>query len=62
MIKQKGISYSSLGKRLSQETNLKIGESLYYWLKVEVKPIIKRPKTRLNMCLRTGGVSVKLYD
>jgi len=62
-IKQKGIKNPSFGKRVSQETRNKIGESLkFYWLKVEVKPIIKRPETRLNMCLRTGGVSVKLYD
>lgn len=48
-IKQRGINNPSFNKTLSQETRNKIKESLKsYWLKVEVKPIIKRnikPKT-----------------
>jgi group I intron endonuclease len=62
-IKLKGVNNPSFGKRLSEETRLKIGESLKaFWLGNKFKPLKRTPETKLKMSLRTRGVKVKVFN
>jgi group I intron endonuclease len=65
-IKLKGINNPSFGKTLSQETRIKISESLKSSLifknSIKLKPKHITPETKLKRSLRTPGVKVKVFD
>ena len=65
-IKQKGINNPSFGKTLSQETRIKISESLKSSLmfKNSIKLRLNHftHETKIRMSLRTHGVKVKVFD
>jgi group I intron endonuclease len=65
-IKLKGINNPSFGKTLSQETRIKISESLKssFMFKNSIKLRLKNitHETKLKRSLRSHGVKVKVYD
>jgi group I intron endonuclease len=65
-IKQKGINNPSFGKILSQETRIKISESLKSSLmfknSIKLRLNHNTEETKLKRSLRTHGVKVKVFD
>ena len=65
-VRQKGINNPFFGKRHSDETRMKISESLrssiVFKNSFKLKPKFKTDETKLKMSLRTRGVKVKVFD
>ena len=61
-INNTGVNHPFFGKRHSFESRKRIGETLKFLVKVNVKPKVIKAETRLKLSLRTRGVCVKVFD
>ena len=64
-LKLKGVNHPSFGKTLSEETRMRISESLksstFFNNSIKVRPKLITCETKLKRSLRTGGVKVKVF-